>query len=106
MQKKKDKKSEDLLVLKKKLEQLKEELGRSGELILNLKLRAGAQKSEWISLFNQDILKLRIKEAPEKGRANLALLKFLAQEFELKLDELELLSGFDKTSKRVRLKKL
>lgn len=45
------------------------------------------------SLFQEHILKVSIKEAPEKGKANAALLKFLAQTWDIPKSGLTLLKG-------------
>ncbi len=54
-----------------------------------------------IAGWEADSLKVRVAAAPEKGAANLALLKFLANTFDIPVSQLELLSG--ETSRHKRL---
>ena len=51
-----------------------------------LKVRAGAKQNAvdgWIVIGNKEYLKLSIKSVPEKGKANKAIIDYLAKELDL-----------------------
>ena len=64
---------------------------------LNIKLTPGARKNELVSydtdLFGEKILKIMITEIPEKGRANQALITFLAKIFKLPKSGFKIVQG-------------
>ena len=57
-------------------------------------------------LFPEYILKISIREAPEKGKANAALLKFLAHTWNIPKSELALLKGECRHTKLLLIKTL
>ena len=65
----------------------------SGEVVvLTLHVQPGARKSEVTGLHG-DALKLKLAAPPIEGRANEALLKFIARLFEVPLRQVELKQG-------------
>ncbi|HEU0189116.1 MAG TPA: DUF167 domain-containing protein [Gallionella sp.] len=66
---------------------------RSGDVItLTLHVQPGAKRSE-ISGLHGEALKLRLAAPPVEGRANEALLKFIAELFGVPLRQVELRQG-------------
>ncbi|HET7831754.1 MAG TPA: DUF167 family protein [Gallionella sp.] len=66
---------------------------QNGELLtLTLHIQPGAKRSE-IAGLHGDALKIRLAAPPIEGRANEALLKFIAQLFEVPLRQVELKQG-------------
>ncbi len=66
---------------------------RSGEVItLTLHVQPGAKRSE-IAGLHGDALKIRLAAPPVEGRANEALLKFIAELFGVPLRQVELRQG-------------
>lgn len=66
---------------------------RNGDLIvLNLHVQPGAKRSE-IAGLHGEALKIRLAAPPIEGRANEALLKFIAALFEVPLRQVELKQG-------------
>ncbi len=51
------------------------------------------QDDETPSLFQEKILKISLKEPPEKGRANAALIKLLSRTWKIPKTDLHLLTG-------------
>jgi len=51
----------------------------------------------------EDMIKIRVAAAPEKGKANQALIAFLAQELGVKKNAIEILSGHTHPVKQVRV---
>ena len=61
-----------------------------------LKVRAGAKQNTvdaWIVIGNKEYLKLSIKSLPEKGKANKAIIDYLAKELDLPRSDIEITSG-------------
>jgi uncharacterized protein (TIGR00251 family) len=66
---------------------------RNGEVItLTLHVQPGAKRSE-IAGLHGDALKIRLAAPPIEGRANEALLKFIAKLFDVPLRQVELKRG-------------
>jgi len=86
-----------------------------GRLVLRLHVQPRASRSELVGLHG-DRLKLRLAAPPVEGRANEALVAFLAEALGLKRQQLELLrglqgrdkdlliSGLDEAAVRARLR--
>ena len=69
---------------------------------LKIKVVPNASKSAIVGWMG-DTLKVRIQAVPEDGKANKALLAFLAKEFGLPKRSVELLNGDTSRDKRVRI---
>jgi uncharacterized protein len=73
-----------------------------GSVILTLHIQPGAKKTELAGLHGE-ALKIRLAAPPVDGKANAALLAFLAKQAGIPKAAVELLSGDTSRSKRVRL---
>ena len=62
------------------------------DITLNLHVQPGAKRSE-IAGLHGDALKIRLAAPPMEGRANEALLKFIAKLFDVPLRQVELKRG-------------
>lgn len=67
--------------------------------ILPVRAHAGARKSE-IHGQHAGMLKVSVTQAPEKGKANKAIVALLAKQLDLKKSQIELLSGETSPEKR------
>jgi uncharacterized protein YggU (UPF0235/DUF167 family) len=78
-----------------------------GESITRLRLRvsAGAGRSEVVGRHGE-AWKLRVRPAPERGRANEAVLRLLADRLDLPVADLELVAGATGRDKVVELRGL
>jgi len=72
---------------------------------IKLRVRPGASRTEIVG-FHGDALAVRLAAPPEKGRANRALLRFLAGELGLRRGDLELVAGGRSRDKLVRVRGL
>lgn len=64
--------------------------------ILRLKVKAGAkhnQLQDFIVIDGQEYLKMTIKAIPEDGKANKAIIDFLAKEFDTPKKSIEIIAG-------------
>ncbi len=73
---------------------------RGGKLILNLHIQPRAKLNEIAGVHNGR-LKVRLKAPPVDGKANACLLAFLAEQFQVKRNEVVLESGVHGRDKRV-----
>lgn len=85
------------------VEALRRRLRAEGRLVLQLKITPKSPQNAWSGTLDDGTLKVRIAAVPEKGRANAELLRFLAQQFDLPLHSVQLITGAASTRKQVRL---
>ncbi len=71
-------------------------------IILTLHVQPGAKHSEVAGLHG-DALKIRLAAPPIEGRANEALLRFIAEQFAVPLRNVELLRGAQSRHKMVKV---
>lgn len=77
---------------------------REGDAItLTLHVQPGAKRSETAGLHG-DALKIRLAAPPIEGRANEALLRFIAELFDVPQRHVELLRGAQSRHKMVKIK--
>jgi len=62
------------------------------ETTLNVHVQPGARKSEAVS-FTDDVLRLKIAAPPVEGKANQALVEFLAKRLDLKKSAVTIVKG-------------
>lgn len=74
----------------------------SGAVILNLHIQPGAKKTEVVGLHGAS-LKIRLAAPPVDGKANEALLAFVAAKVGVGRTAVELVSGQTSRAKRVRV---
>jgi len=73
-----------------------------GSVTLTLHIQPGAKRSEVAGLHGE-ALKLRLAAPPIEGRANEALLRFIADSFGVTLRQVELLRGAQSRHKMVKV---
>jgi uncharacterized protein len=72
---------------------------------IKVKVIPGAPKTEIKNTMADGTIKIAVAAAPEKGKANAALIKFLAEEFGVLKDEVVIISGASSRVKLVRIYK-
>ena len=85
------------------LDSVKEKLQNNGEAILQIKCTPGAAKTKWHSLLDGEtpMAKLRVTAAPERGKANYMITKFIQKEFNC---HVEIMTGHTNSTKLLKLK--
>ena len=76
------------------------------QLILNLRIQPKASRDEIVGPYGEDdneMLKVRISAPPIDGKANSYLIKFLAKQFGVPKNAVELLSGETGRNKRIAI---
>ena len=71
-------------------------------LILDVRIQPRAKQNEIAGIMGNR-LRIRIKSPPVDGKANNALIKFLAQQFAVAAAKVELISGHNKRNKRIAI---
>jgi len=70
---------------------------------LQIKVIPKARATEFVERMDDETLKIRLKAVPEKGKANEALIQFLAKECKVDSSEIRVISGQTSTRKLLRL---
>ncbi len=72
---------------------------REAGVVLPVKAHAGARRNEIRGILN-GMLRVSVTQAPEKGKANKAIIALLAKELSLRKSQIELISGETSGQKR------
>lgn len=70
---------------------------------LQIKVIPKSPQTEFVERMADDTVKIRIKAAPERGKANAELLRFLAKACGVKKEEVKIISGHTDTRKLLKL---
>lgn len=81
----------------------KEKLAKNSQIYLKIKVIPGAPKSEFRGEMADGTLKIAITAAPEKGRANQELARFLSAELGIRKEQIEITAGLTDKVKRIRI---
>ena len=73
--------------------------------IIKIKATPWASKSEFFSVLENWVLKIRIKAPAEKWKANKELINYLSRELNLKKNNFEIISGDTDQVKRIKITK-
>lgn len=73
--------------------------------LVEVKVQAGARRNE-VRRENDRPLKIRVTQAPEKGKANQAVLELLAEVLGVRQSQVELISGHTSPQKRILIRGL
>ena len=87
------------------IDTLKESLRLKGEITFTVRAHPGARKTQWKDVMDDGTFKLDIAAPPEDGKANEALVRFLAEYFDVPRSSVEVLSGQTGRRKVVRIEK-
>ena len=73
-------------------------------LILNCRIQPGSNHDEFAGVLD-NMLKVRITAAPEKGKANQHLVTFLARQFKTRQADIEIIKGQGSRMKSIRIRR-
>lgn len=65
-------------------------------------IKANSSKSEIAGLY-QDRIKIKVKEIPQKGKANKELIRFLAKRLDIPKNSIEIISGLSSSFKTIKI---
>jgi len=87
------------------LDEYKGKYDQEGEVLLKIKLFPQAGRTEYIKTLGDGTLKIAVKAAPEKGKANRELIRFLAAYFSVTNDQVTIIRGLEQRLKLVKIGK-
>lgn len=90
------------MILDDYLSAVRKTLEKNGTAVLRIKVSPGAAKTKWHSLLDgeEKVAKIRVAAAPERGRANTLITKFVQKYFNCTA---EITSGHTSSTKTVKL---
>jgi len=85
------------------LEKYRQILTAKGEVYLRLKVRPGAPKTEFKAIMDDETIKVDIAAPAESGRANEALIVWLAKELGVNKNNVKVISGAGERLKLIKI---
>ncbi len=85
------------------LDNLKVQLAKDRQIILSVRVTAGAKVERIIGLMTDGTLKVAIAKAPEKGQANNALCRLLSEEFQTDKKAVMIIKGQSSPHKVIKI---
>lgn len=86
------------------LNKIKQKLHTDKQVVIHCKINAGSAQNKITEIMANEVVKINITTAPEKGKANITLIKFLAEEFGLPKSNIEIISGGVTKNKLIKIK--
>ncbi len=78
-------------------------LNKGQELYLRIKVHPGADKNYIKEIMEDETVKIDVAAPPVRGKANLELIKFLARKFEVKKENVKIISGAKERIKLIKV---
>lgn len=88
------------------LEQYKEQLATTGEVIIKVKVHTKAHDTRIKSVLADGVIKIDLQVAPENGKGNDALFNFLSEEFAVPVSQIQILVGKFSADKTIKIVKV
>lgn len=82
---------------------LRDELAANGRVDFYVRVRASAPRTKVLEILADQSVKITVAAPPEGGKANAELLAFLAKEFGVQKQQVELVSGQTSRTKLIRV---
>lgn len=86
------------------LSNLKIEFERNSEVYIRVKIHPGASSDKVREQMMDGTVKIDIAAAPEKGKANQALISFLSREFGVSREQVRILGGHSDRIKLIKIR--
>lgn len=90
-------------MIEKILENYKAALEKEKSIVLSIKVSTKMPKTSFISQMENGTLKLNVCSAPEKGKANKEIIKFLSKQFSVHRNNIDILSGKTSNLKLIKI---
>ncbi len=85
---------------------MKQELENKDQVVVKVKVRPNSVKTAFMGKLADNTFKVNLKDKAYEGQANLALIKFLKQEFRPLLVDIKIISGQTSRLKLLKIIKL
>ncbi len=85
------------------IKNFKKELKNNGQVYFKIKVLPNSSKTEFKDVLCDNIIKMSVAAAPEKGKANKELIRFLSKEFGVTRDCVRIISGVGSRTKLLKI---
>lgn len=85
------------------LEALRQRLNLEGIIEMHVRVRPHARVTQLKSIMDDGSVKIDVAAAAEDNKANIALLRFLAEAFDVQESKIEIVSGMTARTKSIRI---
>lgn len=82
---------------------VREKLKKNGKIVFHVKVSPGSNITEWQASLEDGTLKMKVKEAPERGKANEAVINFVAETFSVSKKSVSIIAGGGARLKRIKI---
>lgn len=86
------------------IEDIKQNLIQKGKVSFHVKVSPGADKTEWQDSLADGTLRLKVKSAPERGKANAEVVEYIAVCLGVSKKSVEITAGGGGRLKRIKAK--
>lgn len=76
---------------------------KEGQVSLSIHVIPGAKKNEIVEILPEKTIRIKIKAPPVEGKANLALVKYLQELFNITSSQIEIFHGMQSRNKIIKL---
>ncbi len=80
-----------------------EKLANNKEIYLKIKVSPNAGKTELLEIMSDGVIKIAVAATPENNKANLELLKFLAEKLDVRKYQIKIISGASEKLKLIKV---
>lgn len=91
--------------MKNTIDKYKKELSDNHKVTIKIKVISRANKTSFVSLMDDNTIKLAVASVAEKGKANIEIISFLSKEFNVAKEDIKIISGKTSTVKLIQIKK-
>jgi len=88
------------------LDKFLKEFGLRNEVYLRIKVNPNSSKTEVREIMDGETIKINIKAIPEKGKANIEIIRFLAKEFKVNKGSIKIINGAGSRIKLIKIKSI
>jgi uncharacterized protein (TIGR00251 family) len=76
---------------------------RGSDIVLRVKIQPNSSRNEFVGLYGEDALKIKISAPAVEGSANKELIKFLSKSFKVAKSSIEIISGQSSKIKLIKI---
>lgn len=87
------------------IEKYKEILDKGKDIVLTVKVSTRMSRTRFTGQMEDGTLKMNVTSAPEKGKANKEIIKFLSKELGVPKNSIEIISGETSPKKMIKIRK-
>jgi len=89
--------------LEKFIKNVEKSLKKDGEITISVRVIPKSQRAGIVDVFDEDVLKIKVNSAPEKGKANKEVKELLSKEFGVRKSDIEIVAGDTTQNKLIKI---